>query len=210
MTRTIRALLISFVALCGSQAMAVEFPNGFYGGIGGGVSVDKDFCTQTGSSKSCEERAFTWKILGGYQFMKWVALEGTLTDLNGPDTKTDLLVSVGDDVRKSTQGVTASAVFTAPVLEAMGFYGKLGGVWWDQEVKVSVAGQPTVQNDDNGVSWLWGVGFRYPFTDTFGIFIEYELYMDIGATQTYGTAPNSMTLTGTDIDVYTASLVWRF
>jgi OOP family OmpA-OmpF porin len=209
MRRSIPVLLICTLALFGSRVMAVDFANGFYMGVGAGVSRDKDFCQQTGDSVTCEKRDFTWKVLGGYQFMKWVALEGTITDLGGPDTKTDSLINVYDDVRESTSAVTASGVFTAPVLEALGFYGKLGGVWWDQETTLS-AGAASAKTSDNGVSWLWGVGFRYPFTEKFGIFLEYELYKDIGDTKTYGAGANTLTLEKSDIDVYSMALVWRF
>ena len=129
MRRIILALIIGFMTLSGSQVMAVDFPNGFYAGASGGISDDRDFCAQTGNFSSCDERDFTWKIYGGYQFLKWISLEGGYVDLGGAETDTPG-ASKGDFVISDVDGLLLAAPFTAPFLEKAGIYGKIGAFFW--------------------------------------------------------------------------------
>ena len=80
MRRTILGLLVGFTMLSGSQAIAVDFPNGFYAGGTGGVAEQTDFCQLTPSSNFCKDDDFAWKLFGGYQFVKWFSIEAGYAD----------------------------------------------------------------------------------------------------------------------------------
>jgi OOP family OmpA-OmpF porin len=199
MRRIILALPISLMAIWGSQAMAVDFADGFRIGASGGVSDNQDFCLQTGSHHTCDEKDFSWKIYGGYQFMKWIAVEGGYVDLGTAETQGPG-GSLGNESRADTQALAVSAVFTAPGLQAAGFYIKLGGAWWDQKREVATFGLPSVTSDETGGSALAGAGFRFPFNETLGIVFEYEHYFDVGKSN----------VGQSDIGVFSAGLLWSF
>ena len=199
MRRIILALPISLMAIWGSQAMAVDFADGFRIGASGGVSDNQDFCVQTGNHTSCDEKDFSWKIYGGYQLMKWIAIEGGYVDL-GKATTQGPGGSLGDISEAETQALAVSAVFTAPGLQAAGFYIKLGGAYWDQDRIVATAGLPNVESSEDGGSFLAGAGFRFPFNEGLGLIFEYEQYFDVGTVATGES----------DIGVISAGLLWSF
>jgi OOP family OmpA-OmpF porin len=197
MRRLILALPISLMALWGSQAMAVDFADGFRIGINGGVSDNKDFCAQTGGAKQCDATDFTWKIYGGFQLMKWFALEGGYADL-GKAERTGPGGTFGDISSAETQALALSAVFTAPVLQTAGFYIKVGGAYWDQDRLVVTTGLQPVQSNETGGSFLAGAGFRFPLNDRLGMVLEYEQYFDVG----------TMATGESDIGAISAGLFW--
>jgi OOP family OmpA-OmpF porin len=197
MRRLILALPIILMALWGSQAMAVDFADGFRIGVSGGVSENKDFCVQTGGDLRCDDETFAWKIYGGYQLMKWFALEGGYADL-GKAEREGPGGSFGDYSSAETQALALSAVFTAPVLQTAGFYIKVGGAYWDQDRVVATNGLPSVESNETGGSFLAGAGFRFPFTDRLGLVLEYEKYFDVG----------TMATGESDISAISAGLLW--
>jgi OOP family OmpA-OmpF porin len=199
MRRIILSLPISLMAIWGSQAMAVDFSDGFRIGASGGLADNADFCLQTGGHTSCDAKDFAWKIYGGYQFMKWIAVEGGYVDLGKAETLGPG-GGLGDSSTAASQALVATGVFTAPGLEAAGFYIKLGGAWWDQDRQVNTFGFPTVASSETGVSPLAGAGFRFPFKETLGLVFEYEHYFDVGTTETGQS----------DIGVWSVGLLWSF
>lgn len=179
--------------------MSVDFPNGFRFGASGGVSENEDFCGDTGNNNSCDKRDFAWKIYGGYQFLKWIGVEGGYVDLGDVDTLGPG-GALGDRTDLETQGIAVAVVVTAPVLEKAGIFGKVGGLYWDQEGKVQTHGLPTQSFSDEGGSFMWGLGFRFPFNDRFGIVFEYEEYLDVGEKKTGES----------DIPVWSGGFIWQF
>ena len=197
MRRLILALLISLVALWGSEAMAVDFADGGRIGISGGISKNQDFCAQTGGQSLCDDEKFAWKIYGGFQLMKWIAFEGGYVDL-GRAERQGPGGSAGNLSTAETQALAVSAVFTAPVLQTAGFYIKLGGAYWEQDRVVATTGLPKVESNEEGGSFLAGAGFRFPLTDRLGMVLEYERYFDVGTVATGES----------DIGVISAGLLW--
>jgi OOP family OmpA-OmpF porin len=199
MRRIILALPIGLMAIWASQAMAVDFANGFRIGASGGVSDNQDFCVQTGGNTSCDEKDFAWKIYGGFQFIKWIAIEGGYVDLGSASTRGPG-GSQGDGSNAETEALSVSAVFTAPGLQAAGFYIKLGGAWWSQDREVASFGLPSVTSSETGGSAMAGAGFRFPFNETMGLVFEYEQYFDVGTAETGES----------DIGVVSVGLLWSF
>ena len=201
------------MTLYGSQVMAVDFPNGFYAGASGGAANQSDFCTLAGGSNLCDDNDFAWKIYGGYQFWKWISLEAGYADLGEADSEgqgsgSPILLGPSDTISSQVDGWTLAVPFTLPILDRIGLYGKLGGFIWDGEIEVVQVGIATTKISDNGTSFFWGAGLRYPFTEKFGIIIEYERYEDVGesAINIIGGTISAET----DIEVYSAGFVWRF
>jgi OOP family OmpA-OmpF porin len=190
-------LLMGFIAAYALPASAVDFPNGFYASGSAGIAADQDSCDQIQDPKlRCEDENFGWKLGAGFQFMKWISLEAGYSYLG----KADATARVNDQASSEVQGITATAVFTVPFLEKAGLYGKVGGIYWDAEILTTPRGQPTTKISDNGTDLLWGVGFRFPFTDKLGMVIEGERYQDVGSNKTGST----------DINLYSMGLIWRF
>jgi len=196
MRTTILALLIGFITIYGSQAMAVDFPNGFYAGAGGGVSKDRDFCAQAGKTNKCEDTDFAWRIYGGYQFFSWFSVEGGYTDLGSSDAKV-ALVGVADKIKSEVDGFTLATVFRAP---KVGLFVKAGAFYWDKESTTVPLGLDPVSASETGTSLMGGLGVRYPFTEKLGVGLEWNRYVDVG----------DSTVGESDMDVYSVDLIWRF
>jgi len=196
MRTTILALLIGSITIYASQAMAVDFPTGFYAGAGGGVSSDRDFCAQAGKTNNCEDTDFAWRIYGGYQLLKWVSFEGGYTDLGSSDAKI-ALVGVADETKSEVEGFTLATALTIPKI---GIFGKVGAFFWDKDSTTVPLGFDPVSASETGTSLMFGVGGRYPLTEKFGIGLEWDRYVDVG----------DNTVGESDMDVYSIDLIWSF
>ena len=65
--------LIALSSLAAGAPAALAQDAGFYAGIGFGQSKVKDFCE--GVVGTCDDKDTAWKILGGYQFNKYLGAE---------------------------------------------------------------------------------------------------------------------------------------
>jgi hypothetical protein len=189
--RYLTVLLTGLLATYGSAANAVELPNGFYAGFGGGVSQNQDLCDDTPSRVGCDDRDFAWKILGGYKFMKWIGVEAAYVDLGDYE-----LDSGAENGSLEIDGFTLAVTTTLPILERAGIFFKAGAFFWDTEL-TGLAG-----TGDDGTSLLLGGGLRLPFTERFGMGIEFDYLSDVGE--------NNTTFGESDIFVYGANFIWSF
>lgn len=201
MRRVSIALLSALFAMYGSTVMAVDFPNGLYWGGNAGIAEEENSCNEIPVPQGfdefagCDNTSFGWQLFLGYQFMKWISVEGGYVDLGGSDFRV-----VQDTFSTEMKGWTLNGVFTVPFLEKFGLYGTGGAFFWDGEVKVErVGGTPSATLSDTGTDYFWGLGFRFPFTENVGINLEVKQFIDVGT----GDIKS-------DYGLYTAGLLFRF
>jgi len=201
MRRVSIALLASLCAMYGSSAMAVDFPNGVYWGFNAGIAEEEDSCNELPApagfdeQAGCDNTAFGWQALLGYQLMKWVSVEGGYADLGGSNFRV-----VQDTFTSDLTGWTLNAVVTAPYLEKIGLYVTGGAFFWDKDVRVDRVGGGSVSNSDSGSDYFWGLALRYPFTENIGINLEVKNFVDIGSTE----------IGKSDTTLYSAGLLFRY
>jgi OOP family OmpA-OmpF porin len=180
-------LILALAALLTVPAQTQATPLGFYAGLGGGEADFKDACDNF-SGISCDDTDTAWKIFGGYQWTdNWGAefsyFDGAEVAVNLPPTA-------------SVEGTvfTIAATGTVPIGDRFSLFGQFGGALWKTDLK------PT-PNDDNGISWAFGAGAQFEFTERFGVRAEWQRTLSVGSSTTGGRS---------DIDLLSASVVFFF
>jgi OOP family OmpA-OmpF porin len=197
MKKTVFAAVATTV-LAASPAFAAD-DTGFYVGAGlGNFSIDSDSIY---AGRDFDGSDIGFKVFGGYQFMKWLAVEAEYIDGGEPD---DVFRSPSfpDDRLKASVGVsgfTGSAVGILPIGESFNVFGKLGFIYWDTDgsAKIRDQGGTIVKTSvsDDGTDFAWGVGGTWNFAENFGARIEYQGF-EISNTNS--------------VDFASASIVWSF
>lgn len=201
-------LVLSIAGLIGMSAQSVaafENPTGFYiGGALGVTEISDTVCDELASLNaalinqlSCDEKDSGWKLFAGWQPIKWVGVEAGYADLGSYSAS-----GGATNVTAEVDGGFITATFTAPVIETIGLYGKLGAYAWDSNIKGSLSGVAIPETSDDGTSTIIGAGFRFPITDSFGVRLEWERYLDIGDDDNSGGE--------TDLDLFSANAIFSF
>lgn len=174
-------IMVSGIALIVLSAtpVAAQTPasdRGFYGGLGIGRS-DSDIAGATDS------RDDAWKAFGGYQFNKYLSVEGGYVDLGAASTPA---ASFESEVWQ------ASAVGSLPLSPKFAATGKFGLARSDTDI--------TGRGSDDNTAPTYGLGLRYDFSRQFGIRGEWERFR-LGGGALAGKH---------DADLYSVSGVVRF
>ena len=139
-----------------------------------------------------------FKLFGGYQINKYLALEGGYFDLGEFDfvTSTNPADRLSGNIQ--VRGVNLDAVGTLPITDKFSAFGRLGVT--HARTKGSFAGATTVNStraSDNNLKV--GLGVQYAFTDALSLRAEIERYRINDAVGNKG-----------DIDMASVGLVYRF
>jgi len=177
----LKRTLVSFaVAACVATPAVAQQPKspdtGFY--VGGGLGR-----TDSDQGGAIDNRDNGWKAFGGYQFNRYLAVEGGYVDL-GQVT----LPGVALD----SKAWQAAAVGSLPLTGQFALTGKLG--FAQTETRVGGFGS------DHNTDPTYGLGLRYDFTRQFGVRGEWERFR-LGGNPVTGKS---------DTDLYSVSAVFRF
>lgn len=198
--------IFAFVAgtlLAASPAMAAD-DTGFYIGAGfGETSVEVNDIEDFGLK--FDDSGTTWKILGGYQFMKYFGAELEYIDVGDAEDsfrEEEGPYFVEADVTIGVSGFNASAVGILPLGEKFNVFAKLGFFMWDADYELDFdSNVPDFDEDlfndkgtDDGTDFSWGIGAGYNFTENFGVRLEYQ----------------SFEITDTDLGLLSGSVLWMF
>jgi hypothetical protein len=179
----------------------VDLPNGFYWGGNAGIAEEEDSCNELPvapgfqEQPGCDNTDFAWQLYVGYQFIKWISLEGGFVDLGGSEFRI-----YQTSLTTSSRGWTLGGAITLPYLEKAGIYAIGGAYFWDREGIVDVVGLEPVKASDRGTDYYWGAALRYPFSEKVGISLEVKNFVDVGSSE-IGTS---------DYGMYSAGLTFRF
>jgi OOP family OmpA-OmpF porin len=197
-----------FIFACVTSALLASAPafaaddSGFYIGAGfGEMAIEVNDIADLGVK--FDDSGTTWKILGGYRFMKYFGAEVEYID--GGDAEDSFREEEGPyfaeaDVTISLSGWNASAVGILPLGEKFSVFGKLGFIMWDADFEAKLdTNVPDVadfseRGTDDGTDLSWGLGAEFDFTDNFGVIVEYQ----------------SFEISDTDAALLSASLLWMF
>jgi OOP family OmpA-OmpF porin len=180
--------ILGLTSAIGFAGPAAAQDMGFYVGGAFGQVEYQDFCEGiSGPGISCDEKDTAWKILGGYQFNRNLAVELGYANLG--------------EVSASGFGVSATVEATAfdlvavgsfPVVDKLSVYGKLGLFRADFEGRSSVGA--TLDESENG--FTFGIGLRYDVMRNLGVRAEWQRYNEIDGEL--------------DADVLSIGVIWRF
>lgn len=136
--------------------------NGFYAG----ASIGQATIDACDGVTNCDDEDTSWKIFGGWEFNRNIALEAAWVDFGEVSGSID-----GSKVSAEVDGWALAGKFMLPLNEQFGVFGKLGMIMWDVEGGGAASGF-----DDDGTDLMFGIGAQYMFTDQFGIVGEWEWY----------------------------------
>jgi len=179
-----------------ASAMALTGPafaqdSGFYAGLHIGQSSADDACDGiSGAGVSCDDKDTAWKILGGYQFNRHLAVEIGYTDLGEVSAS-----GPGGSASVESTAFEVVAVGIFPIADKFSIYGKLGMYRGDTE-----ATAPGVSESETNNDLTFGFGVRYDFTKNLGVRAEWQKYSDVGG----GNIGES------DVDVISVGVIWKF
>jgi OOP family OmpA-OmpF porin len=148
MTMTIRTL--AAVTLLGLPIALPAADNGFYlgGSIGqAGVSFEDTF---DGEDIDFDAEATGYKLIAGWRFLDWLAVEVDWVDLGTADDKL-----FGEKVETSFDGLTGSVVGFLPV-GPVDLMARAGVYAWDGSVEVA-----GFDLGDDGTDFTYGVGAQF-------------------------------------------------
>ena len=199
------------IAACFSPcALAIE--PGWYAGFGGGGAysrIDDNRISQTllgggftTTAYTDDERDLGFKILGGYQFSPYIALEGGYMDLGRYDFNAQTLPAGSLTGEIKIRGLHLDLMGLLPLSARLSAFARLGANHAEARAQFAGTGLVTVPNPDRrerATNIKYGAGLEYEVTRALGLRIEAERYR---INDTVGN-------TG-DIDLASAGLIYRF
>jgi len=187
--------ITSFIAIAALSTGAIAqqpTSTGFYGGLGLGESRAD---LETGAIGGLtDEKDTAWKLFGGYQFNRYIAVEAGYADIG----KFSVAGPAGS-ASFDTKLLQVSAVGSLPLTTQWALTGKLGLARTDTDITGGVGGAPVSQSDRD-TNPTYGIGARYDFSRTFGLRGEWERFQTGGGS----IAGKS------DVDVFSINGIFRF
>lgn len=165
---------------------------GFYAGLHFGQSSAE--CASA-PGVSCDDSDSAWKILGGYQFNRNLAVEVGYANL-GEIT----ITGGGSRLVVETTAWDLVGVGSFPINNQFSVYGKLG--FHSSETEIGSA-------KDDGIDLTYGIGVRYDFSRNLGVRAEWQRYGSVAAPAATSGALSARAQEF-DIDVLSLGLVYKF
>lgn len=140
MRNTIPAALFAVLALAGAPALAAD--NGIYVGAGvSAVGLEYDELDFDGDATG-------YKVIVGWRFLDWLAVEGNYVDFGSPDDTV-----LGERLEAEADALSLSALVFLPV-GPVDLFARIGAVNWEGEVSSVSLGD----FKDDGTDVNYGVG----------------------------------------------------
>lgn len=140
--------------------------DGWYGGFGFGQSRYRDV-----GLASANTRTEGWKVYGGYQFNKYLGVEGGYANLNDMSGATGAVRYEMD-----TDAWTLGAVLSYPVTEKVSVMGKVGAAYMLTDMWAKNGAAVSVTTGDDGFEPNYGVGVSYAVFDNLNVRAEWERF----------------------------------
>ncbi|MFA6314346.1 MAG: outer membrane beta-barrel protein, partial [Sterolibacterium sp.] len=191
---------------------AVADDAGWYGGISAGESrakIDDAKITAdllgggfTTTSIIDDDRDTGYRLYGGYQFNKNLALEGGYFGLGRFGFAADTLPAgtLSGDIK--LRGLNLDLVGTLPISEKFSLLGRVGMNYADARDSFSGTGLARVGNPSpskRNSNYKYGLGLQYAFTESLAMRAEAERYRVNDAVSNKG-----------DVDLVSLGLIYRF
>lgn len=183
-----------FAVLGAASAMLVAVPalaqdQGWYVGAHLGEAKAKDACDGvSGPGISCDDKDTMFRILGGYQFNKNLAVELGYNDLG------EVSASGAFSAKIEATVWEAVAVGSWPFTPQFSAYGKLG--LYRGETDFSTNNPAFGSESETNTDLTYGIGVRWDFTKNLGVRAEYQIYKDLGGGNIGESDVNVMSIGG--------------
>ncbi len=209
--KALRILGFAGFATLGSQSAIATDPGWYVGGnVGQSVAeIDKQGITSglldsglTTISLNSDAHDLGFKVFGGYQFNRYLAVEGGYFNLGkfGFTATTSPPGTLDGTVK--LQGANFDVVGTVPVTDTFSAFGRVGVNHAESDGSFTGTGAVTVLDSNPGdwdTSYKFGFGLQYDFTEYFSIRAEAERYRI-----------NDNIGNDGDVDLFSAGMMYRF
>jgi len=184
---TIAALMAVSGVVVSSASFAQSKPadTGFYVGASVGQATSGD-C----NLPSCDDSDTSYRVFGGYQFNRHLAVEGGYAPLGEVS---------GGNLKLETNAWDLVGVGIWPFNPQFSVYGKLG--FYSAEAKLS----GTFSGKKTSTDLTYGVGGQFNVTPNLGLRLEWQRYSGIEAPQVLNVGGGD-----TDIDTVNLGVLWKF
>ena len=164
--KAVLAILGFVAALAAFPAMAQKSDSAFYAGLAFGKSTFDTFCNNAGPT--CRDQTQSWKVLGGYQWGNYLAVEGAFQMMGTPN---DTGTAPPQDFK--AQDVEVVAILRYPMAWNFAPYGK-AGVYHARLRGFSSASGSTFNEKNYDITF--GAGIQWNGLDPLGFFGEVQRY----------------------------------
>jgi OOP family OmpA-OmpF porin len=175
MRKKILTGLVATLALTTLPAVAAD--NGIYLGASvgqSGLQVD-DF--------NYDASATGYKIIAGWRFLDWLAVEGNYVDFGSGDDRVE-----GTKIETEADGISLSAVGFLPV-GPVDLFARVGAVDWSADISSPGFGS----DSDDGTDLTYGIGAQFRVW-SLSIRAEYEMF----------------DVSDADLDMISVGVTWTF
>lgn len=139
--------------------------DGWYAGFGFGQSRYSD------ANDTANSRTEGWKVYTGYQFNKYLGVEGGYANLND---MTDQAGTVTTNM--AVDAWTLAGVLSYPLTDKLSVMGKLGAAYMLRDINTKVGTNLTVRAGDDSYQPNYGVGVSYALLDFLSLRAEWERF----------------------------------
>lgn len=201
----VRPLLVGLLAasaLAFSPASQAQMSGqNMYAGVGFGQTTASGACDGAASVgiTSCSDSDTGMRFFGGYRFNPNLAAEVGYSDL-GKISASGLVLGVPTSADWKATAFDFSAVGTLPINEQFSLLGRIGVTRWSVDLDANVGGLP-LSYSSSGTDLTYGVGAQYDLTNQLGVRGEWQQYSSLGDSATTGQG---------DVDLISASLLYKF
>ena len=183
--RRLAAILVAALA-APSVALAEEPETGLYAGAGAAyVVLGDEMCDpiQGVAVESCDDKAFGFKLLGGYRFSEFFGVEVGYVAADGFEAKARAALNSG-----RTANIKVDADYSSFYSAAVGRYslkerltvaGKVGIHWWKLEGTVSdifPSGADVYNEETDETDFGLGLGAEYKVLDNFAVQADWDYH----------------------------------
>ena len=152
--------------------------DGWYAGFGFGQSKYRDVSSyihaeigpQT-TPTTANTRSEGWKVYTGYQFNKYLGVEGGYANLNDTSATTGSLRT-----KVNSDAWTLAAVGTLPITDKLSVIGKLGAAYVLADIRAKRGAALTQRSGDDSYEPYYGVGVSYALLDNVSLRAEWERF----------------------------------
>ena len=208
------AAAVALVASTGAIAQSTSFASSLYvaGTLGyaqsnidaGSISQQVQELGFTGVNTTTSDGEFAWRIGGGWQPLKNLAIEVSYFDLGKPGYTVTASRPGSLDAQIKVSGWSVDLVPQYDFNDTWGVYGRAGYAWSESKASFTGSGnfellQNSVKETHNG--WDAGLGLSYRINRNAAVRAEWTYYPDLGGEAMGGSF---------DANMFSVSLVWRF
>lgn len=184
---------LAMTAALGMLPVTASFAEGFYFGLGGGISMPDlpskaAFDAELGVpvTSSLDDSGTGWGVQVGYRFIPYFAAEVGYIDL-GEARYDATITATGDEysVRYLSTGVTLSAIGMFPIGPRFDVHGRLGLYWSDTRIRDRIEDPFTgdflsVEAKGSDQDLIAGIGGAWNINESYSLRLEYQRFMDVG------------------------------